>query len=172
MCDIHFRLHVIKYFTAHNLLPLEATSQSLLKPSSKEPICSSHFTVTQPLRLPTEKCILHPSALLLLQPGALPGTLGLTRNEWHPQLSVKTAQPFISSPPGRWWVDHSTLTAQPHLGTCHLNVPTPDCLTQHNGALNWRVAWSWVEAAETRTTMVERQRHRWQQTFSTTPTTL
>lgn len=74
---------------------------------------------------------------------------GTSQERVHPHPSVKTVQPFISSPPGRWQVCPSTVTAQPQSGSWHLHVPKSGCLTKYSGALNWRelVFWSWGEAA-------------------------
>lgn len=141
-CDTHLRPHAMKYFTAHNLLPLEAAPTVFPDSSSRERICSSHLTVTQPLRLPTEKYLLHPSALLFLQPGAFPGALGLSRNKCI-LIPLRRVQLVTSSPPGRWWVCHSTVTAQSQLGTWHLHVPAPGCPIQHSSALNWREQALW-----------------------------
>lgn len=46
----------MKHFTSHNLL-LEAAPTVFSRSSSREHICSSHETVTQPLSLPAEKGI-------------------------------------------------------------------------------------------------------------------
>lgn len=58
-CDTHLRPHAMKYFTAHNLLPLEASPTAFPESSSRGSICSSHLRVTQPLRLPTEKYLFY-----------------------------------------------------------------------------------------------------------------
>lgn len=56
MCDTYLKPQAMKYFTSHNLL-LEAAPTVFPKSCSRQHICSSHKTVTQPLSLPTEKQI-------------------------------------------------------------------------------------------------------------------
>lgn len=162
MCDTYLKPQAMKYFTSHNLL-LEAAPTVFPKSCSRQHICSSHKTVTQPLSLPTEKqiythqhycsCNLVP----FLEPlAAVSASSSLC--ESSPAQHFLTARETVSLP-----LRCASSMAWASMPAGH---PTPTRLHQaallSTGALNCRelFLWSWSDTAGTRATTGEGQWHR------------
>lgn len=161
MCDTYLKPQAMKYFTSHNLL-LEAAPIVFPLSSSKEHICSSHKTATQPLSLPTEKQIYthQHSCSCNLVPFL------------EPLAAVSASSPLCESSPALHFLAPREMVGLPlrcasstAWASMPVGHPTPAHLHQaallSTGALNCRelFLWSWSDTAGTRATTGEGQWH-------------
>lgn len=144
----------MKYFTSHNLL-LEAAPIVFPLSSSREHICSSHKTATQPLSLPTEKQIYthQHSCSCNLVPFL------------EPLAAVSASSPLCESSPALHFLAPREMVGLPlkcassvAWASMPVGHPTPTHLHQaallSTGAMNCRelFLWSWSDTAGTRAT--------------------